>query len=199
MVTIADMREYLELKATDKDIWVKELITASTLLIKYYTGADLTVETATANTFDGTGEIFLPITSPLAAVTEVTFDDVVQTLVDFRVNGYFLENNEGTIFPEGTQNVVVTGDWGTADTDWDSDLDVAQRMLIAWLYKKDKNEISVETRSYKGQYTSMIQDIQLTIRIILDNHKTRVLKWLEVYLNGVIIFLISEILKIFEH
>lgn len=183
MITVSEAKEFLDISSIEKDELLDMIITASSVIIQNYTGLTLTEQTAATLDIDGTGSSTLLLPNYLNSVTSVgvgarTADTISYTTYTsgyFTIRGgtllKFLDSNY--IFTAGVENIQVTGNWGFGT--WEDDLLQAQKMLVAWLYQKNKEEISVSKRVYQDMETTFIQDIPRPILLLLDNYKARLL------------------------
>lgn len=157
MVTLQEAKDYLRITTTDKDTWISTLISASANFIKAFTGTDFTYQQATEKIFDGTGESYLLLDSPVSNITSIVIDNTSYDISDFYVDDLYYLYAKSNIFTEGTQNVKITADWGYQT--WPDDLKLAQLMLITFFYQKDKDELNVISKVYQGMSTVFVQDI----------------------------------------
>lgn len=173
MVTLEQVQEFLNIKSSDKDEWLEVLINVSAKLIQDFTGIDLTVSAEGAKLFNGTGADFIRLASPVSNITEILINGIAADLANYYINDNYLESIDGATFPVGRRNIKITADWGVAS--WPEDLLVAQRLLLAWLYQKNKDEIGVDMRSTQGQATKLLQEIPPAVIHILQNYKLSVI------------------------
>lgn len=112
ILTIADIRTAGVTLAEASDVRVQQEIDAATELIQGYCRRSFGVESEPrAVSIDGSGHSTLFLPERLSELTAVTVDGQAVELVGVANYTTRLVRKDG-VFPEGIQNVVLTGRWG---------------------------------------------------------------------------------------
>jgi uncharacterized phiE125 gp8 family phage protein len=183
LVTLAQVKEHLEIVNNDQDSYLATLIERVTGMVEARTRRKLYTRTYTDELYDGSGTHVLRLKEwPITSVTAVSFLDS-QTATTWTAQSltYLVMDKEtqrtivfrdGTVFPKDFQNVKLSFVAGLSTVP----ADLAQETLrfLALLHRaKDKQLENVESVSVMGQTTRFVSPMKFLENSSIFDYYTR--------------------------
>lgn len=170
LVTLAEVKEHLEISDTSQDSYLSTLIERVTGYVEASTGRKLKSRTYTDSLYDGSGTPELRLREwPITAVTGVSFLDsqtattwTAQSLTYIAIDSAterVIRFRDGLWFPLGFQNVKLTHPAGY--TTVPAELASETLRFLTLLHRiKDKQLEYVESVSFQGQTTRFVSPMK---------------------------------------
>jgi uncharacterized phiE125 gp8 family phage protein len=178
LITLSDLKTYLEITDTTFDTILNDLIEAVSEEFETYTSRKFIQATYTDEYFDGDGTRILWLPNwPIISVTSVVENDV--TLTEGNEEDYIVYKEEGylwrvgTVWAEGVKNIKITYTAGYLQSDIPKDLVLAVKKQVAFEWQKQKSKRwGEQARTFPdGSITFIISELLPDVQDILNRYK----------------------------